>query len=311
MPRKRAGGSAAATGSASPRGRRASKKSQVPFAHKLVLNQWLLSLFNVKRFEDLAEPLRGEALEGLDENNVHHFHHALTAQLFNLAQLPTELLLEYDQNIVRHTQRLNERRITRGEAPIAWKYFQYLALLFSEIYLDRYFRDPEALLAALNERITAYNADKPEADQIAALDACAEAWPQLNKLAFWMATGSGKTLVMHAHILQFQHHLEKHGRGRELNRIILLTPNEGLSQQHLREFEAAGIAAEIFDKDGRSLFTGKAVEILEVTRLRDDMGDKTVAVDAFEGHNLVLVDEGHRGASGGGDGAWMRFRNAL
>jgi hypothetical protein len=66
-----------------------------------VLNQWLLSLFNVKGFEDLAEHLRTESLEGLDENNVHHFHHALTAQLFNLTQLPTELLLEYDQNIVK------------------------------------------------------------------------------------------------------------------------------------------------------------------------------------------------------------------
>ena len=88
----------------------------MPFAYKLVLNQWLLSLFNVKRFEDLAEHLRNEALEGWDENNIHHFHHALTAQLFNLTQLPTDLLLEYDQNIVRHTQRLNERRITRGEA---------------------------------------------------------------------------------------------------------------------------------------------------------------------------------------------------
>ena len=32
------------------------------------------------------------------------------------------------------------------------------------------------------------------------------------------------------------------------------------------------------------------------------MGDKTVAVDAFEGNNLVLVDEGHRGASGGEEG---------
>ena len=90
----------------------------------------------------MAEHLRNEALEGLDENNIHRFHHALTAQLFNLTQLPTELLLEYDQNIVKHTQRLNERRITRGDEPIVWKYFQYLALLFSEIYLDRYFRDP-------------------------------------------------------------------------------------------------------------------------------------------------------------------------
>ena len=308
--RPRTNATAAPAAPAARRGR-AGSRPQVPFAYKLVLNQWLLSLFNVKRFEDLAEPLRNEALEGLDENNVHRFHHALTAQLFNLTQLPTELLLEYDQNIVRHTQRLNERRITRGEAPIVWKYFQYLALLFTEIYLDRYFRDPAALLAGLNGQIIAYNEDKPEADQLAPLDAQAEAWPQLNKLAFWMATGSGKTLVMHAHILQFQFYLEKHGRRRELNRIILLTPNEGLSQQHLREFAAAGIAAEIFQKDGRGLFAGQAVEILEVTRLRDDMGDKTVAVDAFEGNNLVLVDEGHRGASGGGDGAWMRFRNAL
>ena len=291
--------------------RRAKNRPPVPFAKKLVLNQWLLSLFNVKRFEDLAEHLRHEALEGLDENNIHRFHHVLTAQ-FHLTQLPTDLLLEYDQNIVTHTQRLNERRITCGKEPIVWKYFQYLTLLFSEVYLDRYFRDPEALLATLNAQVAAYNADKAEADQIAAFDEAAEAWSQLNKLAFWMATGSGKTLLMHANILQYQHVLTRHDRRRyELNRILLLTPNEGLSQQHLREFETAGIAAKLFNKDGGRLFSGQAVEILEVTRLRDEMGAKTIAIDAFEGNNLVLVDEGHRGASGGEEGAWMRFRNAL
>lgn len=51
-----------------PRGR-ANHRPQLPFAYKLVLNQWLLSLFNVRRFEELAEHLRNEALEGLDENN--------------------------------------------------------------------------------------------------------------------------------------------------------------------------------------------------------------------------------------------------
>ena len=291
--------------------RRTNNQPQVPFAGKLVLNQWLLSLFNVKRFEELAEHLHDEALEGLDENNIHRFHHALTTHHYDLTPLPTELLLEYDQNIVTHTQRLNERRITRGDEPIVWKYFQYLTLLFSEIYLDRYFRDPKALLVKLNVQVAVYNADKPKADQIAAFNEAAEAWPQLNKLAFWMATGSGKTLLMHANILQYQHALAQHGRRHELNRIILLTPNEGLSQQHLHEFAAAGIAAELFNKDGRGLFSGQAVEILEVTRLRDEMGDRTIAIDAFEGNNLVLVDEGHRGASGGEEGAWMRFRNAL
>lgn len=286
-------------------------KPQIKFVHKLALNQWLLSLFEVKRFEQLAAHLRNEKLEGMDENNVHHFHHALTAQLFNLTKLPTELLLEYDQNIVKHTQRLNERRITRGEAPIVWKYFQYLTLLFTEIYLDRYFSDPTALLSAINEQVAACNADKPEADHIAPFKGDGEAWSQINKIAYWSATGSGKTLLMHANILQYQFYLDKHGRRRELNRIILLTPNEGLSQQHLREFEAAGLAAELFRKDGTGLFAGQRIEILDIHKLKDEMGDKTIAIDAFEGNNLVLVDEGHRGASGGEEGAWMRFRNAL
>lgn len=291
--------------------RRTNGRPQVPFVHKLALNQWLLSLFDVKRFEQLAEHLRNEKLEGMDENNVHHFHHALTAQLFNLTKLPTELLLEYDQNIVKHTQRLNERRITRGDDPIVWKYFQYLTLLFTEIYLDRYFSDPAALLKAINEQVATCNADKPDVDHITPFKEDGEAWSQINKLAYWSATGSGKTLLMHANILQYQFYLDKHGRRRDLNRIILLTPNEGLSQQHLREFEAAGLAAELFQKDGAGLFNGQRIEILDIHKLKDEMGDKTIAIDAFEGNNLVLVDEGHRGASGGEEGAWMRFRNAL
>jgi Type III restriction enzyme, res subunit len=296
-----------------PRRRRDNARPTLLFNRKLVLHQWLLGLFGVERFDEVADHLRDEALEGLDENNVHRFHHALCLHLpvEQRPERPDELLLEHDQAIVSVTQRLNERRLTRGEPPIVWKYYQYLALLFTEIYLDRYFRDPRALLLALNQRIAALNEGLDEADRIAPLDEAADAWPQLNKIAFWMATGSGKTLLMHAHILQYRRFLATHGRARELNRIILLTPNEGLSQQHLREFEKAGIEAEIFNKDGRGLFAGEAVEILEVTKLKEEMGEKTVAVDAFEGNNLVLVDEGHRGASAGGEGAWMTFRNAL
>lgn len=285
----------------------------LPFSRKLVLHQWLLGLFGVERFDQLAEHLRDEALEGMDEDNVHKFHRELCLRrpVDQRPELPDEVLLEHDQAIVAVTQRLNERRITRGEPPIVWKYFQYLALLFTEIYLERYFRDPQGLLAALNARIAAFNETADAADRIEPLDDTGDAWRELNKIAFWMATGSGKTLLMHAHILQYRRFLETHGRARELNRIILLTPNEGLSQQHLRELEASGIDAEIFNKDGQGLFAGQAVEILEITKLKEEMGEKTVAVEAFEGNNLVLVDEGHRGASAGGDGTWMKFRNAL
>lgn len=162
------------------------KTASIPFNRKLVLHQWLLGLFGLERFGQLAEHLRDEALEGLDENNVHRVHHALCLHLpvEKRPELPDELLLEYDQAIVSVTLRLNERRLTHGEPPIVWKYFQYLALLFTEIYLDRYFRDPKALLVALNQRITAFNATVAKADRVGALDETADAWPQLNKIAF-------------------------------------------------------------------------------------------------------------------------------
>lgn len=293
---------------------RPSRQPRLPFERKLVVNQWALSLLGVKRFEELAEFLRDERLEGLDGDNVHRFHHELVLRIpeSERPELPDLALLEYDQNIVRHTQRISERRVARGDEPITWKYFQYLALLFTEIYLDRYFRDPAALLSALDAQVAAYNDGATAAvDRLERFDLDAEAAPQLNKLAFWMATGSGKTLLMHVNILQYKHWLERRGRAADLNRVILLTPNEGLSGQHLGELEASGIEAELFSKDGRSLFAGKAVEIIDIHKLKEDMGDKTVAVEAFEGNNLVLIDEGHRGASGGEGGAWMRFRNAL
>ncbi|MEX2523719.1 MAG: DEAD/DEAH box helicase family protein [Gammaproteobacteria bacterium] len=310
-----------------PERRRRNTRPQVPFTYKLVMNQWLFSLFGLPSSDGLFAwngrklplleafkqkfQLNEESAGGLDENNIHRFHTTLTNQTEGLDALPDELLLEYDQNIVRHTQRLNECRLARGDEPVTWKYFQYLTLLFTEIYLDRYFRDPHALLASINEQIRNYNNDKPEADQVPELDPEGDITGQLNKLAFWNATGSGKTLIMHANIMQYQHYLDLHGRRRDLNRIILLTPNEGLSLQHLEEFRAAGIEAELFDKDGRGLFAGHSVEIIDIHKLRDEMGDKTIAVDAFENNNLVLVDEGHRGASGGEEGKWMDRRSQL
>ncbi len=271
---------------------RRTRKPQTPalrFDQRLVLNQWILGLFEADSFIPLTDGLHDTSLEGVDENNISRFHHEIANRLFKRQQLSRDVLLLYDQNIVRHTQAISTRRA----APIRWKYFQYLALLFTEIYLDRYFRDPSQLLADLNSHLATFNATIAERDQLSAFTA-----DDLHKLAFWSATGSGKTLLMHINILQYRHYLKLHGRERELNRTILLTPNEGLSRQHLEELEASGIEAEIFSKDGRGLFAGQSVEILEITKLQEESGDKTIAVDAFESNNLVLVDEGHRGAGG-------------
>ncbi|WP_314964398.1 hypothetical protein, partial [Bradyrhizobium cosmicum] len=82
----------------------------------------------------------------------------------------------------------------------------------------------------------------------------------------------------------------------------------GLSRQHKEELELSGFSASLFDKNitAQASFNfsvdevgiGLCVEIIDVNKLADKSGDKTVSVEAFEGNNLVLVDEGHRGTSG-------------
>ena len=57
-----------------------------------------------------------------------------------------------------------------------------------------------------------------------------------------MATGSGKTLLLHLHYRQFIHYKRE-----PLDNILLITPNEGLSQQHLEELQASNIPAARFD----------------------------------------------------------------
>lgn len=290
--------------------RRTTKTGNLQLHDRLVLNQWMLGLFEVETLEALVRGALGDMTdpmnEGLDEENRTRFHEFLTNRTVEFEHLPAADLLRYDDHIVRHWKSITERRQHEGRRLMP-KYFQYLALLFSEIYLDRYFDDPSALLASLNEQREALNGEVPAKYRLDAPFGLSD----LNKLAFWMATGSGKTLLMHVHLKQYRHYLARAGRERELNRIILLTPNEGLSAQHLEEFGRSGIAAELFVKDGGGLFVGDAVEIIDIHKLREDTGEKTVAVEAFEGNNLVLVDEGHRGASSSELGAWMDRRNRL
>lgn len=252
----------------------------------------------------LSENLKDSALEGYDENNVSLFYHMLVTRLYANPNLTKEQLYEYDQNIYSHTRTISDKR----NEPIRWKYFQYLSLLFTEIYLDKYFTNNNGLLNELNaflskNLITAGDDFASIADFVVNDDK-----NDLNKLAYWNATGSGKTLLMHINIYQYKHYLKKHDRSRELNRIIVLTPNEGLSRQHLGEFAISGIQAELFEKDKSSLFMGTNVEIIDIHKLEETSGDKTVAIEAFEGNNLVLVDEGHRGS--GGD-KWKDKRNRL
>ena len=210
-------------------------------------------------------------------------------------------MLEYDRHIVKYTKEINEHRTEK----IVWKYYQYLALLFTEIYLDRYFSDKMRLLDDIN----AFLMDDFNFRQETWHEMPAFTDDDMNKLAFWCATGSGKTLMLHVNIKQYLYYAEKH-HAKKLNRILILTPNEGLSNQHIKELQASGFYAELFNKNSQGGFFGgkHTVEVIDVNKLAETDGDKTVAIDSFEGNNLVLVDEGHRGSGGE---VWKGYRNKL
>ena len=264
------------------------------FNEKLVLNSYLLSLFGVDNFEELAKDLKESRLENLDENDNSLFYHELKDKLIATSkQINDDKLQEYDENIVRHTKTMG-----RG---IKWKYFQYLSLLFVEIYLDKYFEDKEELLQDLNTYLKEFNTNiEPKKEKLTEYEET-----ELNKLALYNATGSGKTLLLQMNLLQFSHYAKDKIK---INKTVLITPNEGLSNQHLEEFQASNIEAEVFSKDSKGLFESNAIEIIEITKLGEENGDKTVAVDSFEDNNLVFIDEGHRGSSGD---KWKTNRDKL
>ena len=265
----------------------------------LVLHKYILSLLGCKDLEALSQDLKDPALEGIDNEGTSNIFYALKTHLYAY-HITEEQLYEYDRNIVRHTREINDRR----EEKITWKYYQYLALLFTEIYLDRFFSDKQKLLNDINTflnddfnfRVETWHGMTPFTED------------DLNKVAFWCATGSGKTLMMHVNIKQYLYYARKH-HAKKINRIMILTPNEGLSKQHLDELRLSDMAAEMFTKQtGGGLFKGDTIDVIDINKLAETDGDKTVAVESFEGNNLVLVDEGHKGSGGE---VWKGYRNTL
>jgi hypothetical protein len=259
----------------------------VELENRLVLLAWLNSLLGYGSSRELLEDTQTVA-EGFGADGRSFLYHHLIAR-GSQVKIPADELTRYDENIRAHLAAINRNRAE----PITLRYFQYLAALYTEIVLDRLFHHKAQLLANLNDFVR-------ERDECFTED-------DLTKLAFWMATGSGKTLLLHLNYHQFRHY-----NTQPLDNILLITPNEGLSEQHLAELAASGIPARRFDLNAGGLWGGNldAVQVIEITKLVEEKrgGGVSVPVEAFEGHNLIFVDEGHKGSGGE---AWRKYRDAL
>jgi len=237
-----------------------------------------------------------ELPEGRDDEGRSFVHSAIKDR----AKEPLRRhLLRYDQNLRRHVDRLNEQR----EERITLRYFQTLAALMTEAYLDRATNDAETFVDDLNAFVAAANEDKSHITfpEFAPTD--------LNKVAYWMATGSGKTLLMHLNYFQYLDY-----RGGDVDHILLVTPNEGLSNQHLQAMARSSVPGYHFvHEGGGDLLAGDhPVKVIEITKLVEEKTGEGLSVptEAFEGNNLVFVDEGHKGAGSTAE-AWRNRRQEL
>jgi hypothetical protein len=138
-----------------------------------------------------------------------------------------------------------------------------------------------------------------------------------------MATGSGKTLLLHVNLWQVLYYLE-HGQHpqalvsrpdgrREFDSILLITPNEGLSRQHLDEFAQSGLEAVPLVEARSDLgLLGPRVHVLEISKLAEvpSRDGVSILIDELGSANLVLVDEGDKG-TGSEAQTWKRRQRKL
>lgn len=245
----------------------------------LILNKYLLNLFGFENFNDLRDRLK-ILPEGFDNEGRSYFINELI--ILPSIKIKKEELLQYDENIKTYTDLLSKNR----KQSIIWKYFQYLSLLFSEIFFDNYFNNRDWLIQDLNSFLNQFNANNnknfsPFSER------------DLKKIAFWMATGSGKTLIMHVNYWQFFRYCNE-----KYDNILLITPNEGLSKQHYEEMRKSGIPCKLYEGSFENLRTERGeVLIIDIYKLTKEKKGEGVTIDIsyFDGKNLVFIDEGHKG----------------
>ncbi len=279
--------------------RRRPQPGYVELQQKLALLAWLHQQLGYAKTTDLLGDLK-RTDEGFDAGGRSHIYARLASQAGQLQGVTTDDLERYDENIRGHLVAMNDGR----PEPITLRYFQYLAALYTEIYLDRYCNRRASLRRSLNEFVGQHNAGRVAGERWESFDNA-----DLDKLAFWMATGSGKTLLLHLNYRQFLHYNQE-----PLDNILLITPNERLTQQHIEELQASGIpTTDLFSRDRIGTFGDAAVvKVTDINKLvlqKTDAGTR-IPVEALEGNNLIFVDEGHKGSSTEAQ-TWRSIRNAL
>jgi len=259
----------------------------------LILFRFILGQFGYETFEDLRDDFNHKET-GTSTTGCTFF--AATLKSNSGKKVDDRLIQEYDEAIQDYEKRL---RGNRAEPFFSFKYFQWFSLLFTEYFFDSFYNRKEYFIQQLNSFLRS-DTDFKDIEVFTEND--------LKKLAYWMATGSGKTLIMHCNYWQIIKYFK------EWENIILITPNEGLSRQHYESFTESGIPSKLYSGSEESLKTKEGeVLILEITKLVKEKEGEGVSVDVdyfSESKNLVFIDEGHKGSKSE-EQTWKNLRQHL
>jgi len=182
-----------------------------------------------------------------------------------------------DSNILdtvkKYLKDYNQYLETHRLDKVTLRYYQIIALYFTEVY----FR----------------NKNKNEFDEFTK-----------NALAYWMATGSGKTMIMHINIFQFI----EHNKGFKDLELIITTPGVNLIQQHEREVTPL---VDYLNKQHKNKIR---ILIDTTSALLNKPDDFFNFPDDKKRQRLILVDEAHIGLGSNqkdDEGEFLKLRRRL
>ncbi len=268
----------------------------------LLLSKIIASKIGINRLSEIKE--FKDVPEEFDAEGRSYMFHEILIRSGNT--IPEDELAQYDSNIRKHFESWKKRR----KQNLTLKYFQYLALLFTEIFLDNYFSSPTKFLEEINGWVM------EKCDEFGSGISYDDVFGSMNKIAYWMATGSGKTMIMNMNCWQFMHY-NKGPHKINYENTILVTPSDEMSSQHLDELKTCNIPAILFQGDTAGYFSideKNTIKVISIHKLKlpeDKKGEGvTVDVSSLGTKNLVFVDEGHKGQTSE-DMKWKQIRDWL
>jgi len=195
----------------------------------------------------------------------------IDASLYDQLQHPDKNLIEQVESGEYFANKTISYDFEDKEAKleVTLRYYQRLALYFTQCYLE------QSYLKGSNTN---------------------------NKLSYWMATGSGKTIIMQANIMDYFEHIRANNP--EEIEVIITSPLKELIGQLQREMR------EFFQQPFFNDFTWK-LKVETTQGLIESYKKQSHEIVGDKHYRLLLVDEAHIGLGGKDKGAFTTVRNEL